>query len=79
MMNATGSFAGNWPEENCTERTVELDDDERDAEATAAEVGDENETGVLGVKSHPTPGSVISNLPVEGMEHSGTRATVIVT
>ena len=79
ILNTTRSFAINRPDENCTERTVLLDDNTSDADATAPEIGDENDTGVLGDKVQPDPDSVTSNLPVLGIGHSGTRATVIVT
>ncbi len=79
MLNATRTFAGNCPDENCTERTAEWDDDASDADATAPEDGDKNDTGVLGAKFQPEPDSVISNLPVLGIEHSGRRVKVIVT
>ena len=79
IVNTTRSFAGNRPDENCTERTVILDDNTNDAEATAPEVGDENDTGALGDKVQPDPDRVMSNLPVLGIGSSGTSATVIVT
>ena len=79
MLNVIRSFVKNCPDENCTERTVELADAAIDAEATAPDVGDANETGALAGKYQPDPDSVIINLPVEGMENSGTRVTVIVT
>ena len=80
IVNTTRSFAGNRPDENCTERRELLDDNKSDADATAPEIGDENDTGtVLGDKVQPDPDSVTSNLPVLGIGHSGTSATVIVT
>ena len=79
MLNVIRSFVKNCPDEKCTERTVELADAAIDAEATAPDVGDENETGALAGKYQPDPDSVTSNLPVLGIGHSGTSATVIVT
>ena len=79
MLNAIRVFAKNSPDANCTERTAGRDDDAIDADATAPEGGDKNDTGVLGGKFQPEPERVINNLPVLGMEHSGRRVTVIVT
>ena len=56
-----------------------MDNDVNVADASEFEYGDKNVTGVILGKFQPWPSNVISNLLVEGMENSGTIATVMMT